>query len=59
MSHAMGCRSRSMGDELDCTCGVDEIAEAEIADSCEACNAEVGESCRPGCLGYALAMGEL
>ena len=26
---------------------------------CDACNAEPGEPCRPGCLGYALAMGEL
>jgi len=34
------------------------LAAPEI-DPCEACNAEPGESCRPGCLGYALAMGEL
>jgi len=34
------------------------LANPEL-DPCEACNAEAGEPCRPGCLGYALAMGDL
>lgn len=34
------------------------LANPEL-ESCEACNAEPGEPCRFGCLGYALAMGEL
>ena len=36
----------------------EQAAQAEL-ESCDACGAEPGESCRPGCLGYALAMGEL
>ena len=36
-----------------------EILASPELQECEACNAEPGEPCRPGCLGYALAMGEL